>query len=95
MYNNKCFICHKVRCCINKHPYSSNKAMTYPSPTTSSSFTHAAVVSEPNLLFDYTWKLNITEKKAVHFLGIVYSKLNQDGTPVESGLFKVVANVDF
>jgi len=51
---------------------------------------------EPNLLLDYAQKLNITEKEAVHSLGIVYGKLNQDGTQAESGSAKeVVAHVGF
>jgi len=39
-------------------------------PSSSSSFTCAAVVSKLNLLLDYVQKLNITEKEAVHSLGI-------------------------
>ena len=99
MCNNKCFICHKVGCHTNKHPHPGNKATNHPSPS-SSTFTHAAVISkanlEPNLLLNYTQKCNITEKEAVYFLGIVYGELNQDETLAESGSSEeVVAQVDF
>jgi len=98
MHNNKCFICHKVRCRTNKHPCTGNRTTIHPSPP--STFTCAAVVFkenlEPNLLLNYAQKLNITEKEAVRSLGIVYGELNQDGMQAESGSAKeVVAHVDF
>jgi len=99
MHSNKCFICHKVGCCSNKHPRPGNKATTRPPASTSSSFIRATTVpetSENNLLLDYTQKLNISEKEAVRSLGIIYGELNQDGTIAESGsVEEVVAHVGF
>jgi len=98
MRNNKCFICHKVRCCSNKHPRPGNKMTTRP-PTSTSSFVRATTIPNPskdNLLLDYARKLNISEKEAIPSLGIVYRELNQDGTIAESGsIEEVVAHVDF
>jgi len=42
MHNNKCFICHKVGCRINRHPCPGNRTTTHPSPP--STFTHATIV---------------------------------------------------
>jgi len=96
MHNNKCFICHKVRCHSNKHPHLGNKATTRPPPTASSSFIRVSVVSEDNPLLDYAQKLNISKKEAVHSLGSVYEELNQDGTVAESGsIEEMVAHVGF
>jgi len=96
MRNNKYFICHKVRCCSNKHSCPGNKAITCPPFAASSSFIRASVVSEDNLLLDYAQKLNISEKEAVCSLGIVYGELNQDGTTAESGSSEeVVAHMGF
>ena len=99
MHNNKCFICHKVGCRSNKHPHPGNKMTTRPPTSTSSSFIRATVVPDPsedNPLLDYAQKLNISEKEAICSLGIVYGKLNQDGTIVESGsVEEVVAHVGF
>ena len=91
MHNNKCFICHKVRCQTDKHPCPGNKAKTHPPPASPSSFTWAAVVSEASLLLDYARKLNIMEKEAVSSLGIIYGELYQDGTPIESQTSEMVA----
>jgi len=45
---------------------------------------------------DYARRLNISEKEAVHSLGIVYGELDQDGTIAESGSAEeVVAHVGF
>ena len=91
MPNNKCFICHKVGCQTDKHPRPGNKTKTYPSPASPSSFTRAAVVSEASPLLDYARKLNIMEKEAISFLGIVYEELDQDRTPIESQSSEMVA----
>jgi len=99
MRNNKCFICHKVGCRSNKHPRPGNKAMTRPLASTSSSFVRATTVPETlenNPLLNYARRLNISEKEAIHSLGIVYGELNQDGTIAESGsVEEVVAHVGF
>jgi len=101
MRSNKCFICHKVGCRSNKHPCPGRKATTHPPASPSSSFVRANTVSEPamateNPLLDYARRLNISEKEAVHSLGIVYGELDQDGTIAESGsVEEVVAHVGF
>jgi len=99
MHNNKCFICHKVGCCSNKHSRPGNKATTRPPASTSSSLVRATTVpetSENNPLLNYARKLNISEKEAIRSLGIVYGELNQDGTIAESGSAEeVVAHMDF
>jgi len=96
MHNNKCFICHKVGCCSNKHPHPGNKITTHPPSATSPSFIRTTAVFKDNLLLDYAQKFNILEKKAVHSLGIVYGELKQDETTAESGsVEKVVAHVGF
>jgi len=64
------------------------------SPTSSSSFTRAAVVSEATPLLDYARKLNISEEEAISSLGIVYRELNQDGTPTESQSSESVASIN-
>ena len=97
MHSNKCFICHKVRCCTNKHscPGNGNR------PASCAPFSFICTIMDipvpkPSLLLDYAWKLNITEKEALCSLGIVYGKLNQDGTPAELGSFEeVMAHMDF
>jgi len=94
MRNNKCFICHKVRCWTDKHPHPGNKSKTRPSPASSSSFARTAVVSEATLLLDYARKLNITEEEAISSLGIVYGELNQDGNPTESLVSESVASIN-
>jgi len=93
MHNNKCFICHKVRCRTDKHPHPGNKPKICPSPTTSSSFTCATVVSETTLLADYARKLNITEKEAIASLRILYGELDQDGTPIGSSSSESVISI--
>jgi len=99
MRNNKCFICHKIGCCSNKHPRPGNKTTTHPPAPTSSSFARATVVSESledNPLLAYARQLNISEKEAVRSLGIVYGELDQDGTIAESGsVEEVVAHLGF
>jgi len=99
MCNNKCFICHKVGCHTNKHPRPGNRVTIRPPPCPASTFICVAAEvpgSEPNLLLDYIWKLNIMKKEAIHSLGIVYGELNQDGTIAESGSAEeVVAYMDY
>jgi len=94
MHNNKCFICHKVGCRTDKHPHPGNKSKTRPFPTSSSSFTCAAVFSKATPLLNYARKLNITKEEAISSLGIVYGELNQDGTPTKSLNSESVASVN-
>jgi len=72
---------------------------TRPPTSPSSSFVRAATIPDPaevNLLLDYTRQLNISEKEAIHSLGMVYGELNQDGTIAESAsIEEVVARVGF
>jgi len=67
---------------------------TRPFPTSSSSFTRAAVVSEATPLLNYARKLNITEEEAISSLRIVYGELNQDGTPTKSFNSESVASIN-
>jgi len=49
-----------------------------------------------NALLNYARRLNISEKEAIHSLGIVYGELDQDGTTAESGFIEeMVAHVGF
>jgi len=68
--------------------------MTCPTPTSSSSFTCAAVVSKPSSLLNYARKLNVSKKEAVTSLGIIYRELDQDGTPLESQSSEIVASIE-
>ena len=49
----------------------------------------------PSNTIDYIRKLNIIEKEVVRSLSIVYGELDQDGTPVKSGISEVTAKVNF